>query len=742
MRRLVFDFPLALQAGLPLALAALAFAAWLRARHGMPKGRVTVLAVLRAAALLAVAFLAANPTWVTREPPDSARRPVLLLMDRSESMSLEDGEKTRYQQALDFARNHLLPALKSSDIPVQALLFAEDTEPADGGKLALTPPNGRRTNLGGAIARALASAATPPLAVVALTDGMANESADNARGLSALVESRVPFVGVGFGSDTGARTLSLRQVDAPPVIATNTLFRVSAQLEMLSSEEVPPFDLVLMRDGQVAEKKTVQPGKGTRFWLESFQISEAGEGSRRYTIQFLPPNSPGLKCVNTMASASVLVSSEKELRVLYVQGALTWDYKFAVLALKGDPTVKLTGLTRTSKQSVFRQNVENAGELTHGFPTSLEEMAPFRVVVLAHLKPIDLSPAQQELLTRFCSELGGGVLMIGGPASFNSSWQGSRLEQLLPVTFSANQGVLGLDRPFRLKLTEAAWQHPVFQVASDRPTRDVWAQLPAFSQYGRVDGAKPGAQVWAEHPDDQGPRGKRILLASQRFGAGVSAVICMQNFWRWRLAKESDPAQFDRFWRQLFRYLSEPSRQDVTIHLADGDLHPQMDIRLSFIKQAKAVNAPGMAAKFFAQVQDESQKTVAEQMLELPPNRAVDMSFRAEKAGLYKVSVHDGQKQVVATRTVEIRDVNLEFQNTARNMETLRQWASLSGGLALEAEACQDANELVSQMKSRVEQARRTKPARQPAGVNGWMLAALLASLVAEWVLRKRWSLA
>src|SRR5262249_29195342 len=200
---------------------------------------------------------------------------------------------------------------------------------------------------------------------------------------------------------------------------------------------------------------------------------------------------PNLKCVNALANTSVRIADTKELRVLYVQGALTWDYKFIGMALHNDQTIKLTGLTRTSKQSVFRQNVETAGELLNGFPNTLEELAPFRVVVLSNLRPSDLTPAQQDILARFCGELGGGVLMIGGAGTFDSSWQGSRLEQLLPVVFSPGAGVQGLDRPFRLQLTEDALQHPVFQIAENRSARDCWAQLPTFTQYGRVDAAKP-----------------------------------------------------------------------------------------------------------------------------------------------------------------------------------------------------------------------------------------------------------
>src|SRR5205085_3558797 len=133
-------------------------------------------------------------------------------------------------------------------------------------------------------------------------------------------------------------------------------------------------DLVLFRDGQMHQKKSVTPGKGSRLWLENFQITEEKQGVHNFTVQLFPPDLPNLKTVNLSANTAVRVSDEKELRILYIQGALTWDYKFITLALSSDQTIKLTGLIRTSKQSVFRQNIESAGELVNGFPNSLEEL--------------------------------------------------------------------------------------------------------------------------------------------------------------------------------------------------------------------------------------------------------------------------------------------------------------------------------------------------------------------------------
>lgn len=735
-----FEYPLGWLWAIPLG-AVLGLSLLSQVRRGVRRSRMFALTWLRMAALLPLLVLLARPFWIAKEPAAAASRAVALLVDRSESMSLEDVDVSRYDQALQFLRGRLLPALKSAGLPVQAMLFDEGVQSADGPALTAAVPKGKRTNLGLAIAQALNGSAQPPLAVIALTDGIANENSDNMRALTGLVDSGVPFIGVGFGSEQGVRTLSLREVEAPSTVATKTSFGIAAQLEILNTEEMPAFDLLLYRDGQVAQKKAVDPGRGSRTWLENFQVNEEREGMHTYSVQLLPPNLPNLKCVNLAGNASVRISDEKELRVLYIQGALTWDYKFISLALHKDQTIKLTGLTRTSKQSVFRQNVESAGELMNGFPTSLQELAPFRVIVLSNLKPADLTPAQQEVLARFCGELGGGVLLIGGSATFDSSWQNSRLEQLLPVTFAASAGVQGLDRPFRAQLTEEALQNPIFQIADRGQLRETWAQLPTFNQYGRLDTAKPGAQIWMLHPSDNGLRGRRILMASQRYGAGISAVLSIQNFWRWRLAKDTDPQQFDRFWRQLFRFLSEAGRQDVTIHLADQELHPQMDVKLILEKQPNPKNLADTNRKFLVRVEDGKKNLVQEEAVELEPLHPVDFKFHVEQADVYNVAVTDGLKVPVSNRTIEIRDQNVEFQNTSRSMETLRQWAAVSEGLAFKVEECPAASDLVAQIKAKVEEVRHGKQMRRAVGVNGWVLLLVLGGLGGEWVLRKKWGL-
>jgi hypothetical protein len=101
--------------------------------------------------------------------------------------------------------------------------------------------------------------------------------------------------------------------------------------------------------------------------------------------------------------------------------------------------------------------------------------------------------------------------------------------------------------------------------------------------------------------------------------------------------------------------------------------------------------------------------------------------------------VVDKQGLEHGNRTVEIRDYEREFARTSRDMESLRQWARMSDGLALPAEECSDGEALMEHIRQRAEAAYRQRPVQKPAGINGGMLLVLLSLLAGEWLLRRRW---
>src|SRR5436853_4775500 len=100
---LQFDLPWVFVAGFGIVGVLILSFLQLRKRS-FNQTQIAILLALRAVPLLTILFLAARPNWFTKEPPDAKSRSVVLLMDRSESMDLEESNSTRYQKAVDFLR--------------------------------------------------------------------------------------------------------------------------------------------------------------------------------------------------------------------------------------------------------------------------------------------------------------------------------------------------------------------------------------------------------------------------------------------------------------------------------------------------------------------------------------------------------------------------------------------------------------------------------------------------------------
>ena len=717
-----------------LALAAAVWGAYWRALPVESGVRRAVLASLRAGAVLAVAALLARPVRVL-EWEEGRQRKVAVVLDRSRSMGFKDVGTTRWEQGLRVIDEVVVPAVRQAGLVPELLLFDQGAEWAGGTEWRGRHPEGVQSDLGLAVEQAL----IPPDVdgVLLLSDGAATRTESNTRAAMALMESGIPLVAVGVGSETGERMVGIRKVELPPDAAPKQGFQVQVQLETSGDGEFPGGELLLYRDGLLADSKKIPGGSGARSWLESFAVREEEEGLRRYRVELQVPEKKGVLLGRNQMGGEVRIAAEKEFRVLFVQGALTWDFKFLSRALADDPVVKMTGLSRTSEKSVFRQNVAEEGELENGFPDRVEDLSKFRVVVLSGMRPTDFLPAQQEALSRFCRELGGGVLLVGGAGTFGGEWQGSILEKLLPVRFDRNPGVRGVDQPFHLMLTPDALRMEPFQIVSSGGNAEAWARVPAFDQYGSVAGAKPGALVLAEHERDVGPEGRRILMAAQRFGAGRSVVLCVQNFWRWRLAKDAVPEQFDRFWRQLLRWIGEGAALEWRVSFPAQNLRAGGEIRA----QIEYAGEMGEGARRVrVQVQDPAGDEVLSQELD-PAGGLREIRFRSEKPGDYRiqvVEVETGRK--MAERSVEAVEVVEELQKTARDMETLRQWAALGKGEAYRAEDLKNPSDLAGGL-GKVAQYRESRRERRSVGLNAWVFCGVLILLLGEWALRRRWNL-
>ena len=71
----------------------------------------------------------------------------------------------------------------------------------------------------------------------------------------------------------------------------------------------------------------------------------------------------------------------------------------------------------------------------HGVPEQLEELLAFDAVILADIPATDMKPAQMEMIKRYVTDFGGGLLMLGSDNSFGlGGYFKTPIEEVLPLT--------------------------------------------------------------------------------------------------------------------------------------------------------------------------------------------------------------------------------------------------------------------------------------------------------------------
>jgi hypothetical protein len=234
-------------------------------------------------------MLLARPVWVSPRPFDEQRRRVALLIDESESMSLEDMSGSRYRAAVRLARDQFVPALESAGLEVDAFLFSDRVTPATGREIADSAVEGKRTNLAGAIVQAISNQMPPPLALIALTDGNATDSSENARAIGTLRDRGVPFLGIGFGSEAGVKTISIEEVMAPSRVPPDQEFRFAVRIQTTGGGEFPRANSYCSAMADSMTAKTLSTSAEPRIWQETFRITEDRPGRYVYRVQLLLP---------------------------------------------------------------------------------------------------------------------------------------------------------------------------------------------------------------------------------------------------------------------------------------------------------------------------------------------------------------------------------------------------------------------------------------------------------------------
>jgi hypothetical protein len=222
--------------------------------------------------------------------------------------------------------------------------------------------------------------------------------------------------------------------------------------------------------------------------------------------------------LNNAKRFAVEAVSEK-LKVVYLEGDLTWDFRFMKRALESDPRLE-AAFSLVGGWNAGSPNVRNVGT---GAPAGLGGVS---VVIVGDGAAGRMSPALWRSVAEFVSS-GGGILLAGVDGLQQAP---PVARDLLPVVLRPAQK-WGPQQLLDVSLTTEGLAHPVCQVESDPElVRQSWKDVSPLMGFAAVERAKPGASVLLEgrSEDETTP-----LLVAGNFGKGRVLFAGAAGLWRW-----------------------------------------------------------------------------------------------------------------------------------------------------------------------------------------------------------------
>jgi uncharacterized membrane protein len=352
------------------------------------------------------------------------------------------------------------------------------------------------------------------------------------------------------------------------------------------------------------------------------------------------------------AAVSIL---DAKIAVLYVDGYPRWEYRYVKNEMIRDRSVLISCLL-TSADPSFAQEGDPPADRFPGpirrFPESIEELMSYDVVLFGDVDPRQFTDSQLQLISDFVSKKGGGFGMIAGTHWSPSAYKNTALDALLPVNISravveaqgAEVGVI--TEGFRPTPTKEGWNSSVFRFFPDKAENERYVKddLQPVFWYQQGVTTKPGVgEVYAEHPGDVGPDGRKApVLVMGRFGAGRTMFSAIDDTWRWRFY--TGESVFDTYWVQQLRYLARSKKLGQRRLTFDAnrkvyELGDQVNLRLRVLDPVLLQQLPAEIRVEVMNDKGQPVRTERLQKLEGAGNEVYETSFTADRLGSFRLKL-------------------------------------------------------------------------------------------------------
>ena len=524
-------------------VGAFVFVGWSCYRESFPsKKGLLVLLRFSGLALLVLALLQPQVHFKFEKKGESR---VFALLDRSESMSIsDDGDESRWGKAIQAfsGSSESVLAQLGDDHEIEVLTVGNELKSASVEGLRDEVPQAG----GSAIGSAMDELKEKDLSAVLLFSDMAwNEGIDPVGVAGKLGRRGVAVfpVPIGKSNSPDAAILSVHFRDR---VFPGEEIPLKVQLSSTPELDGMSTDLVISLGDEEVSRQLITYVGGQQI-VEIPLKGQTRKGRVRLQLE-LEGVENEISLTNNKEERFLTFLDDK-VKVLYVEGAPRWEYRYLRTVLMRDSRLEVKFLMTKGDPDLAKYSPEYISE----FPAVGESTLDFDLVILGDVDSRYFERKQMEWMVKQVNRLGGAMLMLGGAAHTPQSYRGSPIEDLLPVKLRGDQWVPVPNELVASPTDEGLLGRIATLGVEESMARKLWSQISPLYQAPSVT-AKPGANVLVTLGRKRVDGLPYPLVAWQRFGAGKSMFVGTELLWR--LRKTVGRQYHESFWSTTIQFMT------------------------------------------------------------------------------------------------------------------------------------------------------------------------------------------
>jgi uncharacterized membrane protein len=692
-----------------------------------------LLAAIRSFVLCGVIFLMCKPVWVRDVSTDKAR-PIVLLVDNSESMQMKDprpavADRVRWAIANDkLPPDHgisapvaieNLPADRPTRSDVVRAVFTNKrldlvAKLREKGSLRSQAKGSVQPYLFGSKTRGFADADDRPwltsmtaedpksqitdslveilsrddndlpAAIFIATDGRDNGS--NAQWDDVAREAArlgIPIYTYGTGGST-AGFLQLKDAAIQDTLFINDTVSVPFRWRAQGVKDGDVVLTITLGGKEVATKRlAVKDGEDvteTLTFTPTKEDASAGKKEIVATVEIVHGNDTLKDTFTKMVRVA-----DRKVKMLYVESNPRWEFKFMLQAFKRDHRVEPTFIIINGD----RKAMESGAPFLPNFPDQRKDLFDYDLLVIGDVDANYFTLEQRNWIKDFVTE-GGGLVVIAGRLHAPSSWLGTPLADVLPVEVpSVKFPIDDARRPneYKPNLSDLGKRSSILSFADDPiEHQKAWEEFPGFYWNYPVTKLRPAAVSLLDHPREKIVDDKPMpLVAMHYYGKGLVYFSAVEETWRWRY--NEGEKFFARYWGQVVYAIGLPHAlggKAGQLAIAGGEAvlgKPSQVYARLFTPEYRPLTKERVTAQvewLDAPPNEEKLRTIVFEAVANQPGEYVATAPN-DRVGRFALKVESGEETATLDYRVTLPPEH-ERSPGPMNEEALRKLAESSGG--------------------------------------------------------------